>query len=189
LSRLLKPVVFSVCLLPLIWLGWLAFSNGLGANPIEAITRFLGDWALRLLLICLSVTPLVRFLGLSWLMRLRRMLGLFAFAYAVLHIFSYVGLDQFFAWRAIWIDILKRNYITVGMLTILLLLPLAVTSTNVMIKRLGGKNWKRLHRLIYPAAILAVFHFAMMVKIDLIEPMIYGAVLAILLLARVWAAR
>ncbi len=117
------------------------------------------------------------------------MLGLFAFAYAVLHIFSYVGLDQFFAWRAIWNDILKRNYITVGMLTILLLLPLAVTSTNGMIKRLGGKNWKRLHRLIYPAAILAVFHFAMMVKIDLLEPSIYGTILTFFLLARFWVRR
>jgi sulfoxide reductase heme-binding subunit YedZ len=184
LSRLLKPVAFGLCLLPLIWLGWLAFGDGLGANPIERITRFLGDWALRLLLICLAVTPLVRFFSWNWLMRLRRMLGLFAFAYAVLHVSSYVGLDQFFAWRAIGIDIMKRNYITVGMLTFLLLLPLAATSTNGMIKRLGGKNWQRLHRLVYPAAILAVFHFAMMVKIDLLEPIIYGVILAILLLSR-----
>jgi sulfoxide reductase heme-binding subunit YedZ len=189
LIRFLKPLTFTICLLPLFWLTWLAFGGGLGANPIEAINRFLGDWALRMLLLCLAVTPLVRICGWNWLMRIRRMLGLYAFAYAVLHVSSYVGLDQFFAWSAIGNDILKRNFITVGMLTLLLLLPLAITSTNAMIKRLGGANWKRLHRLVYPAAILAVFHFAMMVKLDLFEPILYGAILALMLLARVWARR
>jgi sulfoxide reductase heme-binding subunit YedZ len=182
-----KPLVFGLCLMPLTWLGWRASTGGLGANPIEAVNRFLGDWALRFLLISLAVTPLRAVLGLPVLIRFRRMLGLFAFFYVTLHLSSYVGLDQFFAWGEIWADIVKRNYITVGMIAFALLVPLALTSTKGMVKRLGGRRWKKLHMLVYPAAILAVFHFLMMVKADTREPLIYAAVLAVLLGYRVVA--
>ena len=167
--------------MPLAWLVWRGLSGDLGANPIEVITRFLGDWAMRFLLVTLAVTPLRRMFGWSVLMRLRRMLGLFAFTYAVLHLSSYVVLDQFFYWPEIWADIIKRNFITVGMIAFLMLLALAVTSTNAMIRRLGGKRWQRLHRLVYPAAVAVVVHFYMMVKADIREPLIYGAIAVVLL--------
>jgi methionine sulfoxide reductase heme-binding subunit len=177
----LKPAVFMLCLAPLGWLGWLATSGGLGVNPIETANRFLGDWALRFLLISLAVSPVKKIFGCALVMRFRRMLGLFAFFYVVLHFSSYVGLDQFFAWAHIGADIVKRPYITVGMTTFLLLVPLAATSTSGMVKRLGAKRWKRLHMLVYAAAALAVFHYFMMVKADVREPLIYGGVLALLL--------
>ncbi len=178
---LAKPAVFIACLLPLAWLAWQASAGALGANPIEAVTRALGDWALRLLLIALAVTPAAALTGLKTLLQFRRMLGLFAFFYVSLHLLSYMGLDQFFAWSHIWSDVLKRTYITVGMLSFLLLLPLAVTSTKGWIKRLGAGRWQALHRLVYPAAILSVIHFLMMVKADLREPAIYAGILSILL--------
>jgi sulfoxide reductase heme-binding subunit YedZ len=177
----LKPLMFMLCLAPLGWLGWLATSGGLGVNPIETANRFLGDWALRFLLISLAVSPVKKIFGWALVMRFRRMLGLFAFFYVVLHLSSYVGLDQFFAWAHIGADIVKRPYITVGMTTFLLLVPLAATSTSGMVKRLGAKRWKRLHMLAYAAAALAVFHYFMMVKADVREPLIYGGVLALLL--------
>jgi sulfoxide reductase heme-binding subunit YedZ len=164
---------------------WQAFTGGLGANPIEAINRFLGDWALRFLLLTLALTPLKEITGLTVFVRVRRMIGLFAFFYVFLHIANYVGLDQFFAWGEIWKDILKRQYITIGMVAFVLLVPLAVTSTSGMIKRLGAVRWKRLHQLVYPAAILGVLHFFLMVKADIREPMIYAAILAVLLGYRV----
>jgi sulfoxide reductase heme-binding subunit YedZ len=179
-----KPLVFAACLAPFAWLVWLGASGGLGANPIEAAVRYCGDWALRFLLIALAVTPLKAVTGWAAVMRFRRMLGLFAFFYVVLHVAGYVGLDQFFAWKAIWADVVKRRYITFGMLAFVLLVPLAATSTKGMIKRLGAVRWQRLHRLVYPAAILAVVHFFMMVKADVREPAIYAAVLAVLLGAR-----
>ncbi len=188
LRWIVKPLVFVLCLMPLAWLAWRAVTGDLGANPIEATNRFLGDWALRFLLITLTVTPATRLTGQAVFMRFRRMLGLFAFAYAVLHVSSYVGLDQFFAWAEIWADIVKRTYITVGMATLLMLIPLAATSTKGMIKRLGAARWKALHRLVYPAAIGAVVHFYMMVKADVREPLIYAGVLAVLLGYRVVAA-
>jgi methionine sulfoxide reductase heme-binding subunit len=181
LRRVIKPFIFTLCLMPLVWLIWRGLSGDLGANPIEVITRFLGDWAMRILLVTLAVTPLRRMFGWSVLMRLRRMFGLFAFAYAVLHLSSYVVLDQFFYWPEIWADIIKRNFITVGMIAFLMLLALAVTSTNAMIRRLGGKRWQRLHRLVYPAAVAVVVHFYMMVKADIREPLIYGAIAVALL--------
>ena len=186
-----KPMVFALCLGPMGWLVWqvssggLSPAGGLGANPIEAINRFLGDWALRFLLVTLAVTPLSGVIGRPTPIRFRRMLGLFAFAYATLHIFSYTGLDQRFDWGDIWADIVKRNYITVGMATFLMLVPLAVTSTKGMVRRIGGARWQKLHRLVYVAAIAGVFHFTMMVKADLREPMAYAAVLALLLGYRV----
>ncbi len=179
--RTLKPIVFALCLVPLAWLVWLAGSGGLGANPIEAVNRYLGDWALRFLLIALTVTPLRDVTGWAGWVRLRRMLGLFAFAYAFLHVSSYVGLDQFFAWPEIWADIVKRRYITVGLLVFTILAVLAATSPKSMVKRLGGRRWKKLHTLAYIAGIGAVFHYFMMIKADLLLPSIHAAILAALL--------
>lgn len=197
-SPFAKPVLFAACLAPL---GWLAAQavwglDGLGANPIEAINRFLGDWALRFLLITLAVTPLSKikparsFLSaLSDLARMRRMFGLFAFFYASAHLSSYVGLDQFFDFAAIAEDIAKRTYITIGIVTFLLLAPLALTSNNRAIRRLGARRWKTLHRLAYAASILAVIHFAMMIKADFTEPLIYAVLTAALLAARYKATK
>ncbi|EME70894.1 putative sulfite oxidase subunit YedZ [Paramagnetospirillum caucaseum] len=184
-----KPLLFAACLIPLGLLVFRAATGGLGANPIEATNRFLGDWALRFLLIALAVTPLRQLTGWNAPARWRRMLGLFAFAYVVLHFSSYVGLDQFFDWGAIGREIVKRRYITLGMLAVLLLIPLAVTSTDAMIRRLGGRRWRALHRLVYVIAPLGVTHHWMMVKKDITEPAIHAAILAVLLGWRVaaWA--
>lgn len=195
LVLLLKPAVFAAACLPAAYLAWAAIAHGLaynpvlGANPIEAITRGLGDWALRFLLIALAVTPAAKIAKQAGLMRLRRMLGLFAFAYAVLHVSSYVVLDQFFDWGEIGKDIVKRRYITVGMVVVVLLTPLAVTSTAGWIKRLGARRWKRLHRLVYAAGIGGVLHYYWMVKADIREPLLYAAVLAVLLGWRVATRR
>ncbi|MEL0105396.1 MAG: protein-methionine-sulfoxide reductase heme-binding subunit MsrQ [Rhodospirillaceae bacterium] len=186
LRVVIKPVVFSICLVPLALLVWRGLNDGLGANPIEASNRFLGDWALRFILIALAVTPIRIMTRWNPIMRFRRMMGLFAFAYVVLHLTSYVALDQFFDWPAIWKDIIKRWYITVGMTAFVLLIPLAVTSTKGWIKRIGGKTWQNLHKLVYPAAILGVFHFYMMIKADFTEPIIYGVILAILFGIRIF---
>lgn len=185
--RALKPVVFAASLAPLAWLVWQAFFGYLGVNPIETVNRFLGDWALRFLLIALAVTPLRQVTGWAAIARLRRMLGLFAFFYVCLHLASYIGLDLFFDWQALWKDVVKRRYITFGMAAFVLLLPLAATSTNAMIRRLGGRRWRALHKLVFPIAVLAVVHFFMMVKADIREPMLYAAVLAVLLGYRVAA--
>ena len=184
--RWLKPVIFVLCLGPVAWLTVRAFLGDLGANPIEEVTRYLGDWALRFLLIALAVTPVRILTGWTAIGQLRRMLGLFAFFYVVLHLSSYVGLDQFFYWAGIWQDIVKRFYITLGMSAVLMLLPLAVTSTNAMVKRLGARNWRRLHRLVYPAAILAVVHFFMMIKADNTEPAVYAFILSALFAVRIF---
>ena len=185
----IKAVVFALCLIPLGLLVHGIVTDNLGANPIEAVTRGLGDWALRLLLITLAVTPLRRFTGLNWLLRLRRMLGLFTFFYATLHMLTYVWLDQFFDWPFILKDIFKRPFITVGFLAFLLLIPLAVTSTNAMMKRLG-RNWSRLHKTVYVIAVLAVLHFWWMVKADIREPALYAGILAVLLgLRLMWKVR
>ncbi|MCA1908703.1 MAG: sulfoxide reductase heme-binding subunit YedZ [Magnetospirillum sp.] len=179
--RWLKPLVFAASLLPLVWLGWQAAYGSLGVNPVETLNRTLGDWALRFLLLAVAVTPLRQWTGWAPLARLRRMMGLFAFFYVSLHLASYVGVDLFFDWAALWKDVVKRTYITLGMGCFLLLLPLALTSTDGMIRRLGGKAWRKLHRLVFPAAILGVAHFWMMVKADLREPVVYALVLAVLL--------
>ena len=184
--RVVKPAVFVLCLGPVAWYGWLAATGGLGANPIEATNRFYGDWGLRFLLMALAVTPLREALRFKVLARFRRMIGLFAFFYVVLHLTSYVVLDQFFDLAAIWGDIVKRNFITVGMVAFVMLVPLAVTSTTGWQKRLGGKRWQRLHRVVYAAGILGVFHFYMMIKADFREPLIYAAILATLLGWRVF---
>lgn len=182
-SKRIKPLVFTLALAPLAWLFYAALTGHLGVNPIETVTRSLGDWALRFLLLTLAVTPLRKLTGWRWPMRFRRMLGLYAFLYTTLHLSSYVVLDQFFYWPEIWSDIVKRPYITVGMVSFLLLLPLAATSTSGMMRRLG-KNWLRLHRLVYPIAIGGVLHYYMLVKADTREPLVYAAILLVLLLLR-----
>jgi sulfoxide reductase heme-binding subunit YedZ len=178
-----KVWIALACLLPLLRLIVLGASGGLGANPIEFITRSTGTWTLVGLLVTLSVTPLRRLTGRADLVRYRRMLGLFSFFYACLHFVTYVWLDQFFDPAAIVRDIVKRPFITVGFAAFVLLLPLAATSTHAMMRRLG-RRWQQLHRLIYVIAVLGVTHFLWLVKKDLTEPLIFGAVLALLLAMR-----
>ncbi|VAW83216.1 Protein-methionine-sulfoxide reductase heme-binding subunit MsrQ [hydrothermal vent metagenome] len=175
-----KPLVFLLCLLPVLMLAWLLYTNQLGANPIEEIANTTGEWTLRFLLITLLATPLKRLFSWRWPIRVRRMLGLFAFFYASLHLATYLWLDQFFDWGEIWLDILDRPFITVGMLAFVLLLPLALTSNHTMVRRLG-RNWKRLHRLAYIIPLLGVIHYWWLVKADILAPLLYGVVLAGLL--------
>lgn len=186
LHWLVKPVVFVCCLIPLGLLLSDVFTEQLSANPIEDITHRTGDWSLRFLLITLTVTPLRRLFGWIALMQLRRMFGLFAFFYTLLHFFTYLWLDQQFLFSEILIDITKRPYITVGFTAFVLLIPLAVTSNRYAIRRLG-KKWKSLHRLVYLIAGLGVLHFLWLVKADIREPVIYIVVLLLLLGARaIW---
>lgn len=180
----LKAVVFVACLSPLARLVFLGLTHGLGANPIEFITRSTGTWTLTFLLITLSVTPLRRLTDWLWLMRLRRMFGLYVFFFACLHFTTYIWLDQFFDLAEIGKDVLKRPFITMGFTCFLLLIPLAATSTDNMVKRLGGKRWLQLHRFVYFIAVGGVVHFWWLVKKDVTQPLIYGLVLTVLLLAR-----
>jgi sulfoxide reductase heme-binding subunit YedZ len=184
--RFTKPILFLLGLVPLGFLIWKGITGHLGINPVETINRYTGDWVLRFLLITLAVTPLRRMFGWNSLLRFRRMFGLFAFFYATLHFLSYVWLDQFFAIDAIIKDVAKRLYITVGFTCFVLLIPLAVTSTNGMIRRLGARRWQRLHRLVYFIAIGGIVHYLWLVKSDLAQPLIYGAILAVLLGFRLW---
>lgn len=187
--RAAKAVLFLLCLLPLLRLLQLGVGDALGANPIEFISRYTGDWTLRFLLITLAVTPLRRLTGWPVWQRFRRMLGLFAFFYAGLHFLTYLVLDQSLQLAAVWEDIAERPYITAGFAAFLLLIPLAATSTQVMMRRLGGRRWRRLHRLVYLAAIGGVIHFLWLVKSDLTRPLIYAAALALLLAYRVQGIR
>lgn len=182
--RFIKPIVFCLCLLPLILLFTNFYLDELGANPFEVLTRSTGEWTLRLLLITLAMSPVRQLTGSAWPLRLRRMLGLFTFFYVSIHLTTYIVLDHFFDWDEIIKDIVKRPYITIGMLAFTLLLPLALTSTKKMMKRLG-KRWKALHKLIYLIGILGVLHFMLLVKADLEEPIIYAFILITLLLVRV----
>lgn len=185
-----KPLVFVASLVPFALLVHDGVSNNLGANPVEAIRLYTGDWTLRFLLIVLAVTPLRRITGWNAILRLRRMLGLFAFFYACLHFVSYIWLDQHFMFDLIIEDVLDRPYITVGVLGFVLLIPLALTSTNGMVRRLGGKRWQRLHKLVYVIAIAGVIHFWWLVKSDISEPLIYALLLTLLLgLRAFWALR
>ncbi len=177
----LKAATFVVCLAPLGLLIWRGFTGGLTANPIEFITHTTGWWTLAFLMITLAVTPLRRLLDMPWLLRLRRMLGLYAFFYASLHFLTWLVVDQFFDWQAIVKDIAKRPYITVGFSAFLLLLPLAATSTNAMVRRLGAARWQSLHRLVYVIAILGVVHFWWLVKKDIREPALFATILTVLL--------
>lgn len=184
-----KVWIALACLLPLSRLIYLGGSGGLGANPIEFITRSTGTWTLAGLLVTLSITPLRRLTGRADLVRYRRMLGLFTFFYGCLHFATYIWLDQFFDPAAIAKDIVKRPFITVGFTAFVLLIPLAATSTHAMMRRLG-RRWQQLHRLVYPIAVLGVIHFLWLVKKDLTEPLIYGVALALLLALRLpWGIR
>jgi sulfoxide reductase heme-binding subunit YedZ len=185
-SRLIKPFVFIAALGPLAYLLLGAWQGRLGANPIETITRSTGLWTLRFMLITLAVTPLRRLTGLNDIVRVRRMLGLFAFFYGSLHLLTYVWLDQFFDWAAIVKDVAKRPFITAGFSAYVLLVPLAITSTASMIRRLGGRTWRRLHRLAYVTAALGVLHYWWLVKADIRPPRNYAIVLGVLLFARAY---
>ena len=184
--KTLKVVAFAACLIPLALLVYDGFTGGLGVNPIETITRATGKWTLIFLLITLTVTPLRRITGRQWLIKFRRMLGLYAFFYVCLHFTTYIWLDQFFDLVEIAKDIPKRPFITVGFASFVLLIPLALTSTSGMVRRLG-KRWQQLHRLIYVTAIGGVIHYLWLVKADTRKPLIYGGVLAALLGYRLFA--
>jgi methionine sulfoxide reductase heme-binding subunit len=184
LSKWAKVAMFLICLSPLAYLGRRAFHGELTANPVEFIQHFTGDWTLRFLLITLSVTPLRRILNLPDLIRFRRMLGLFAFFYVCLHFLTYIGPDQSFDIGGMWKDVAKRPFITVGFLGFVLLIPLALTSTKGWIRRLGGKHWRALHRLIYVSGFCGVVHYYWLVKSDHRLPLLYGGILAVLLLYR-----
>ncbi|HSD51266.1 MAG TPA: protein-methionine-sulfoxide reductase heme-binding subunit MsrQ [Candidatus Methylomirabilis sp.] len=182
----LKSLVWIVCLLPLAFLVYWTATGNLTANPISFITNHLGQWTFRLLLASLAMTPLRVLFGFSWPISLRRLLGLFAFSYACLHFSVWIVVDHFFYWDQMIADILKRRYITVGMLALTLLVPLAVTSTNGMVKRLGGATWRRLHRLVYVSGSLAALHFLWLAKKGRIDQFVYAAILTLLLGIRVW---
>lgn len=182
-ARWFKPLLFGVSLLPLLWLvdGWV--SDGLGANPIESLHHTLGKWTLRFLMFTLLITPLRLIPGWSWLTKLRRMLGLYAFFYASLHLSVYIMLDQQFDWPAIWADITQRRYITLGISAYLLMIPLVITSCAALRERLGS-HWSILHKLIYLITLLGILHFYLLVKADTHEPLFYGVIFGVLLLLR-----
>jgi methionine sulfoxide reductase heme-binding subunit len=180
--------LFVVCLMPLLALAWNAATANLGANPIEVMTDQTGIWTLRFVLITLAVTPLRRLTGWNRVIQLRRMLGLFAFFYGALHFVTYIWLDQFFLWEEMLADVRTCPFITIDFLSFVLLIPLAITSTTKMIKRLGGKWWQRLHRLVYGIAIGGVVHYLWLVKADMQPPLVYGGLVALLLGYRVWIA-
>ena len=186
--RYFKPVIFLVCLAPLANLAWRAFHAELGANPIEAITHSTGTCTLVFLLITLSVTPLRKLTRQYWLINLRRMFGLFAFFYGCLHLTTYVWLDKFFDVHEMLADIAKRRFITAGLAGFVLMIPLALTSTKGWIRRLGGKRWQALHRLIYLSAAAGVIHYIWLVKADLRSPLRYAFVLLVLLGYRIVAS-
>lgn len=187
----IKPVVHGLLALPVLILGydwWLALGgqdHGLSANPIEFTNRYLGDWALHWVVLGLSLTPLAKFLKFQKLVQFRRMVGLWAFTYVCCHVTSYVALDHFFDWAAIGGDILKRTYITIGMACLIMLIPMAFTSTAAQVKRLGAKRWQQVHRLIYIIAPLVTLHYMMMVKGNQLEPKLWMAGVFVLLAFRI----
>jgi sulfoxide reductase heme-binding subunit YedZ len=185
--RIVKPALFALCLIPAGLLVVRGVSGRLTANPIEFITHQTGDWALRLLLVTLAITPVRRLSGWHSIVGLRRMLGLFAFFYATLHLLTYVVLDYFFAFALMWENLMKARYIFAGLTAFVLMIPLAVTSTQRMIRRLGGRRWQLLHRLVYASAIAAVVHYLWLIKVDVRVPAMYAIALAVLLAFRVWA--
>ncbi len=183
MQYIIKPSIFILCLLPIIFLSRDFYLDELGANPFEVFTRSTGEWTLRFLLITLAMTPLRLLTGNTWPLRLRRMFGLFTFFYVFIHLLTYIWLDHFFDWEEIFTDIIKRPYITIGVLAFTLLTPLAFTSTKKMMKRLG-RRWKTLHKMIYLIAPLGVLHFLLLVKADIQEPIIYGFILLALYFVR-----
>jgi len=180
-SKWTKVVVFLACLVPFGILVWEILNQQTGANPVQFVEHALGDWTLRFIVFTLAVTPLRKKLRLPQLIRFRRMLGLYAFFYACMHFTSYLWLDKYFMWRDIWADLYKRTYIIAGFTGFILLVPLAITSTAGWIRRLGGRRWQRLHRLIYVTAIAGVIHYYWLVKSDERKPLFYGFLVAILL--------
>lgn len=188
-AKYLKPIVFLAALIPLGRLAWKAYNSGLGANPIQVITWSTGTWTLVFLMVTLSITPLRKVTRQYWLIQFRRMTGLFAFFYGCLHFTTYIWLDQFFDLHSVYKDIYKRPFITVGFTAFVLLIPLAATSTQWAIRKLGGR-WQELHRLIYVSASAGVVHYYWLVKKDIRVPVIYAAILSVLLLYRViaWVA-
>ena len=190
--KIFKPLVFSGSLIPLCWLIYAVYSDTvfgtklMTADPIQKLDRELGDWALIFIILALSVRPLAKLFKNNELIAYRRMIGLFAFFYVCLHLASYIGLNLQFAFNEFIKDILKRNFITIGIIAFILLIPLAVTSTKSMIKWIGGRRWKKLHMLIYPIALLGVFHFFMMVRADFSRPSIYLIIILIMLGYRFW---
>ncbi|MGB8475518.1 MAG: protein-methionine-sulfoxide reductase heme-binding subunit MsrQ [Candidatus Acidiferrum sp.] len=186
-----KVPIFLLCLVPFSLLVWKALTGNLGPNPVETLQHTTGDWTLRLLVITLCITPLRKLLKLPNLIRFRRMLGLFAFFYACLHFLTYLGPDQNFSLAAMGKDVYKRPFITVGFTAFVLLIPLALTSTAASIRRLGGRRWQMLHRLIYISAICGVIHYYWLVKSAVLRPLTYGAIVAVLLLWRLgdWLIR
>jgi sulfoxide reductase heme-binding subunit YedZ len=189
LSRVIKPGLFGAGLLPLTWLVLAAFTGGLGAEPVEKIQQVTGLSTLSLLMLTLGVTPLRRLTGWNEAIRLRRMVGLFAFFYASLHATTYFVFDQSLSLALIVEDVVKHPWVTVGFTSLLMLIPLAVTSTNGWIRRLGGRRWQRLHRLVYPATLGGVLHYLWLVKKDLTGPLLFAAVLGLLFVARMAIAR
>ncbi|MBH89914.1 MAG: sulfoxide reductase heme-binding subunit YedZ [Magnetovibrio sp.] len=188
IRKIAKPIFFFALLLPLLWIIWkVAFGDlgvGLNANPVEMVNRYLGDWALRFILLTLCITPLAVITGWSTPVRFRRMIGLFAFTYALLHVANYVIADQFLNWNDILADIIKRKYISVGMVTFIILLALAITSPTAVVKWLGAKRWRMVHRCVYLAGIGAVIHHWMMIKADLTQPIVHAVILGVLLIFR-----
>ena len=182
-TYILKFILFVTCLLPFIVLVYGAITDDLGTNPVEALTHETGEWALRFLLITLAITPLRRLLNINWLIKFRRMLGLFVFFYATLHFITYIWLDQYFDIQEILIDIPKRPFITVGFVSFLLLVPLALTSTNAMQKRLK-KKWLTLHKLVYIIPMLVILHFIWSLKADYSQPLLYTLIFLILMIFR-----
>ena len=187
---ILKPIAHVLLLLPALWLAnewWAAYQglpNGLGFNPQETSNRFSGDWAIRILLLALAITPLAKLVKMPKLLLFRRMVGLYAFFYVCLHMLSYIWLDKFFNWPELWSDVMKRTYITVGMAAFILLVPLAVTSTKGWIRRLSAKRWQKLHKSVYVIGALACLHFVMMRKGWQVEPLIYTAIYGLLMFMR-----
>jgi sulfoxide reductase heme-binding subunit YedZ len=184
LSRWTKILLLALCLIPFLNLLWRGYENKLTANPIEFITHYTGDWTIRFLLITLVITPLRGILNQPQLIRFRRMLGLLAFFYVCLHFATWIWLDKDFDMHEMWEDVVKRRFITAGMTGLLLMLPLAVTSTSGWVRRLGYRRWQLLHRLIYFSAIAGVIHYYWGVKSDIRLPVMYGGILAVLLLYR-----
>jgi sulfoxide reductase heme-binding subunit YedZ len=179
--RFIKLVIFINSLVPFVLLGWDAYHKRLGANPLEFLTRTTGALTLVFLLISLAVTPLRKALGLPWMVKLRRILGLYAFFYGFLHLTAYIWFDKFFNLKAVAQDVYKRPFVAVGMLGFFIMVPLAITSTNKMIRRLGGKRWNRLHKLAYAAAVAGVLHYWLLVKADTRIPLAFATALAALL--------
>jgi len=186
-TRFAKLLLLSNGLVPLTLLLWDVYHKRVGANPLEFVTRTTGMLTLVFLLIALAISPLRRITGLNWLIRFRRMLGLFAFFYGSLHLMTYIAFDRFFHLTTVPIDVVKRPFIAIGMTAFLLMAPLAITSTDKMVKRLGGKRWARLHRIVYAAGILGVLHYYMLVKADVRLPLTFAFLLAVLLGFRVLA--